>query len=287
VAAPLNTAGGGLPMDATTIVLVSRGTMSGAQMLGECLSQHEGIRCLTREHLLASVNQYGDLATRVTAQVEKAIQSYEQFSDLRRPYQILMRKALLEHARQGRLAYFGYSGHLLLERVRHFVRIRLIAPMELRIARTRERLGYTEAEAREYIRKMDQDRLRWARLMYGEDVRDPALYDLCLNVERMSMEGACGMLRNVMHEADFQPTPESVERVENQYLATEVLASLATDPRTLHLELSAKADRGRLHLVGPYLPDAEKQTVVSIARSISGVQGVEYEPGYAAAFGSS
>jgi len=178
-------------MDARTVLLVSRGTMSGGQMLGECLAQQEGIRCLTREHLLAAVNQYGDLATRVTDQVARAIQSYEQFSELRRPYQILMRKALLESARQGHLAYFGYSGHLLLDRVRHFVRIRLIAPMELRIARTQQRLGYTEADAREYIRKVDQERLRWARLMYGRDIRDPALYDLRLNIERLSMEGAC------------------------------------------------------------------------------------------------
>ena len=256
-------------------------------MLGECLAQHEGIRCLTREDLLAAVNQYGDLATRVTAQVEKAIQSYERFSELRRPYQILMRKALLEYAREGQLAYFGYSGHLLLDRVRHFVAVRLIAPMELRIARTRERLGYTEVEAREYIHKVDQERLRWARLIYGQDIRDPALYDLCLNIERLSMEGACDMLRKVMHQADFQPTPESIVQVENNYIATQALASLATDPRTLQLELSATANNGRLRLVGPYLPDADMKTLLSIARSAPGVRDVAYEPGYAAAFGHS
>lgn len=126
-------------------------------MIGECLAQHEGIRCLTREDLLAAVNQYGDIATRVAAQVEKAIQSYEQFSELRRPYLIFMKRALLEYARRGRFAYLGYSGHLLLDKVPHFVRIRLIAPMELRIARTRERLGYTEGEAREYVHRMDQE----------------------------------------------------------------------------------------------------------------------------------
>jgi len=272
-------------MNATAVLLVSRGTMSGGQMIGECLARQEGIRCLTREDLLASVNQYGDLATRVTAQVEKAIQAYGQFSELRRPYQILMRKALLEHARQGQLAYFGYSGHLLLDRMRHFVRVRLIAPMELRIARTRERLGYSEAEAREYIHRVDQERLRWARLMYGQDVRDPALYDLCLNVERLSMEGACDTLRKFMRQVDFQPTPESIAQVENQYLAVQVLAALATDPGTSQLELSASASVGRLRLVGPYLPDADMNTLLSIARSVPGVHDVEYEPGYAAAFG--
>ena len=69
--------------------------MSGGQMIGDCLAKHEGIRCVTREHLLATVNTYGDLANRVIAQVAKAADAYEQFSELRRPYRILMKQALV------------------------------------------------------------------------------------------------------------------------------------------------------------------------------------------------
>jgi cytidylate kinase len=272
------------PADTSTVLLISRGTMSGAQMIGECLAKHEGFRCVTREHLLAAVNSYGDLATRVTERVAKAVDAYEQFTELRRPYQILMRKALLEYARRGRLAYFGYSGHLLLNKVSHFVRIRLIAPMELRIARTRESLGYSEAEARDYIRRMDQERMHWARLMYGLDIRDPALYDLCLNIERLSMEGACDLLRRVTQQTDYQPTAESVAQVENDYIAAQALALLVTDSRTAHFELGASAADGVLRVVGPYLSEDEAGTVRSIAGSISGVAKVDYEPGYAPAF---
>jgi hypothetical protein len=271
-------------MDPATVLLVSRGTMSGGQMIGECLAEHEGIRYVTREHLVAAVNRFGDLATRVTAGIEKATQAYEQFSELRRPYQILMKKALLEYARQGPLAYFGYSGHLLLGKVAHFVRVRLIAPMELRIARTRERLGYSEEEARDYIRRVDQERIHWARMMYGLDIRDPALYDLCINIERLSLDGACKMLRNVMQQDDFQPTPGSITQMENDYIATQALALLVTDPRTLQLELGAAVNEGGLRLVGPYLADDSIRTVLSIAESVPGVHNVEYEPGYAPAF---
>lgn len=123
--------------------------------------------------------------------------------------------------------------------------------------------------------------------MYGQDIRDPALYDLCLNVERLSMEGACEMLRKVMRQVDFQPTPESIAQVENDYIATQALASLITDPRTLGLELSARMSDGQLRLVGPYFLEADMRTVLSIARSVPGVRNVQYEPGYASAFGRS
>lgn len=253
-------------------------------MIGECLAKHEGIHYVTREHLLAAVNRFGNLATRVTAGIVKATEEYEQFSELRRPYQVLMKRALLEYARQGRLAYFGYSGHLLLSKATHFVRIRLIAPMELRIARTRQRLGYSEVEARDYIHKMDQERTHWARMMYGVDIRDPGLYDVCLNIERLSLEGACDLLRKVMQQRDFQPTPESIAEVENDFIATQALASLAMDPRTHQLELGATTNDGVLRLEGPYLAEVDRGAVLSIAGSVPGVSSVEYEPGYAPAF---
>lgn len=271
-------------MKNSTVLLISRGTMSGGQMIGECLENHGGIRFLTREHLLAAVNNYGDLATRVTARIEKAAEAYEQFSELRRPYQILMKRALLEYARQGPLAYFGYSGHLLLDRIRHFVRIRLIAPLDQRVARTRQELHYSDEEARSYIREVDQERIRWARWSYGVDIRDPGLYDLSVNIERLSMPGACELLKHVMEHPDFQPTPESIEQAENDRVATEALALLVTDPKTMQMELGATVSQGVLRLVGPFLSEADMEIVRSIAASVPGVGSVEYEPGYAPAF---
>jgi osmotically-inducible protein OsmY len=271
-------------METRTVLLISRGSMTGGHMIGDCLARHEGIRCVTREDLLESVNSYGDIASRVTARIEKAAQAYDEFSQLRRPYQILMKRALLEYARQGCLAYFGYSGHLLVEPVRHFVLVRLIAPMEVRIARARERMGYSDEDARAYVHRQDQERTRWARWMYGVDIRDPALYDASINMARMSLETACSVLRHLMLEADFQPTPESLAQVENDYLATEVLAALVIDRRTHHLEISAKVTSGVLRLVGPYLSEWETSLVRSIAASVPGVGKIEYEPGYETAF---
>ena len=268
----------------STALLISRGTMSGATKIADCLSQFAGVRCVTREDLLTAVNTYGGIATRIAAQIVRADREYQQFSDLRRPYQIFMRRALLEYARRGRLAYFGYSGHLLLPRIAHFVRIRLIAPMEMRIARTCEVLGQTEGEARDYIRQVDVERAQWARMMYGVDLRDPAEYDLSVNLERWSLHGACELLAWTMAQQDFQPTPESVAQMENECLSTEVLAALASHPDTHLQEFGATASAGAVRLVGQFLSSDEMRIVRAVAGSVPGVQEVDYEPGYAPAF---
>jgi cytidylate kinase len=255
--------------------------MSGGQIIAQCLSHASGFRCVTREDLVPLVNRYGELATKVTASIEGAAQNYEKFSELRRPFKILMRLALLEYARRDNLAYFGYSGHLLVESIAHFIRVRLIAPTELRVRTTVERLHCTEDEARDYIRRSDMERTRWARFMYGKNIADPRLYDLCLNLERISFSAACSLLVNAVQEKEFQPTEESRVAMENMYMAAQVEAALVTDPMTHSYEISASVNSGTAKLEGPYLDEAERSLVLNIAASVPGVQHVEYEPGYA------
>jgi cytidylate kinase len=269
---------------AATAVLISRGTMSGAQRIGQCLSRTANLQCVSREDLLAAVNTYGDIATRIAARVAKAERAYEEFSEIRRPYQILMRRALMERIREGRVAYFGYSGHLLLPRIQHFVRVRLIAPIATRIAGARVALGCSEDDARDYVRQVDQERAQWTRVMYGVDLRDPAGYDLCINLERLSLPGACDLLVHIVEQSDFQPSAASAAQFENEFLATQTLAALTTNPASLHLEIGAHAEQGIVSLVGPYLSEEERDAVLAIAAAVPGVVRAEYEPGYAPAF---
>jgi cytidylate kinase len=254
--------------------------MSGSQIIARCLSHASGFRCVTREDLVPLVNRYGELATRVTASIGEATRNYQKFSELRRPFKILMRLALLEYARKENLAYFGYSGHLLVEGIAHFVRVRLIAPLELRIKTTMERMGCTEDGARDYIKRSDEERSHWARFMYGKNISDPRLYDLCINLDRMSFSTACSIMADAVREKEFQPTEESLAVMENMYKAALVEAALVTDPATHAYEISAAADNDTVWLKGPYLDDAEKSSVLGIAASVPGIKHLDYEPGY-------
>jgi len=270
--------------DATAAVLVSRGSMSGGQKVAACLAEHGGFTCITREDLVAVVNQYGDIAARLTREIGKASRDYDRFTTLRRPYRILMKKALLEYALKGHLAYFGYSGHLLLDKTVHLVRVRLTAPLSLRIQLTTERLGCSEEHAREYVRAADEERAQWARFMYGTDIRDPTQYDVCLNMERFTTEGVCRLLADLLRHPDLQPTPESLRKLENSRVATSILAALVSRDDTLPLEIGVTFEDGMARLEGPYLEPAMLDLVMDVTRSIAEVEDARYEPGYAPSF---
>ncbi|MEJ2083093.1 MAG: cytidylate kinase family protein, partial [Acidobacteriota bacterium] len=146
---------------------------------------------------------------------------------------------------------------------------------------TRDRLHCSDEEARDYIREVDEERLRWARFMYGKDLRDPMLYDLCINVDRVSFSTVCTLLMRAVAESEFQPTTESLADLEKLYLQAQIEAALVLDSRTYCHELGATFRDDRIVLEGPYLDDPDRSLVLQVASAVPGVPAIEYQPGYA------
>jgi cytidylate kinase len=262
------------------VLFISRGTMSGVQEFVKQFHSHTGLRCISREDLLAVVAKHGDLALKVVTQLSEATSAYDHFSKLRRPYVILMRQALLEELLQDNILYQGFSGQLLVPRIKHFVRIRINAPLDLRIPPTMERLKIDKESACKYIREMDEQRVRWARYTYGKDIRDPLLYDLQFNLGHMSMMVLCDILENLMSATDLQASEESQNQVRRLFQSTNIEAALVCDPRTRNFEVHAQYKENIIHLVGPYLEEKDLTVVKDIVQDTVQVQEIDYNPGY-------
>ena len=255
--------------------------MSGVHRLVDRLQDRSDIRCISVEDLVKIVNQHGEIATRIVERLATATSAYEQFSELRWPYIVLMRQAMLEEIRHDNIVYHGYSSHLLLPYLRHFVRIRIEAPLDMREKMTIEHSRCDKDKAREYIRDMDDQRVKWARFMYAQDIRNTMLYDLTLNMGHMTLGAACGIIEDIMREPDFQVTAESQAVVDELYFSTTIEEALVTDSRTASFEIRARIDKnGGVNLVGPYLDDPELEAVIEVATSVPGVDEVQYNPGY-------
>lgn len=266
------------------VIFISRGTMSGVRLLVDYLHSKTGIRCISHENLVKDVNKHGEIAARVLEKLAVAASAYDQFSELRWPYMVLMRKAMLKEIRNDNVVYHGYSGHLLLPPLRHLVRVRIEAPMKMRLTMTMQHLSCDEKKAREYIVNVDSQRVKWARFMYAQDIRDTMLYDLIVNLGHVSLKAACGIFESIMAEEDFQASKESLSEVERLYLATKIEESLVTDPRTATLEIRADVQSDGISLVGPYIEDSELTTIIKIVQTVSGTQRIRYSPGYASKF---
>jgi hypothetical protein len=263
------------------VIFISRGTMSGVRKLVECLHDEPVLRFVSREDLVDVVNRHGEIATRVMESLDRADRAYEQFSTLRRAYVVLMRQALLEEIAEDGVVYHGYSGQLLLPRLPHFLRVRIEAPIDLRLSLTMERLECDEETARDYIHDEDERRARWARFMYGQGIGNPQLYDIVVNLRWMKLADVCHLLMTFAADPEHRCCEAARQQMERLRVAASVEAALVCDPRTHALEVGATADDGRVALVGPYLEPDALGPVLEIARAAAAGRQVDYRPGYA------
>jgi cytidylate kinase len=74
------------------------------------------------------------------------------------------------------------------------LRVRLVAPLEERVAVAQARLGSSEAEAARWVRTTDRERLSFVRDHFHMDPCDPHGYDLVLNTARLSIEEAAEVI---------------------------------------------------------------------------------------------
>jgi cytidylate kinase len=264
------------------IITISRGSMSGGEALAASLAQELGYRTIAREVLVQAATNIGASEQTLTHNFETSPGLWGRLTSNRRLYVIAVQAALAEQILAGDVVYHGHAGHLLLKGVPNVLRVRLIAPLEMRARAIAAKQSLSEAAALDYIRAVDDDRVRWTRLLYDVDWRDPSLYDMVVNLETMSIATASSAVAAIARQPDFASTPDTASRVEDFVVACRVRLALATDSRTRTVEFDVSAVNGIVWLNGQ-MPHAGMMTHVNLrdeqwisetARSVSGVKEV-------------
>jgi cytidylate kinase len=96
---------------------------------------------------------------------------------------------VLTLARHGKGVIIGRGAHFILD-TKITLRVRVIAPLDVRVARIAERDGLTEADARAKVLRIDGERVAFNRHHYNADITDPHNYDMVLNSGTLGVEGA-------------------------------------------------------------------------------------------------
>ena len=139
--------------------------------------------------------------------------------------------------------------------------------------------GLTEKQAVEFVRKLDVQLSKWTKFLYGVSWQDPALYDVVLNTEDLSVEGAVATLAGMTRLDDFRPTPESRRAFDDLLLASEVWSALTVDPRTRSANVRVSADSGAVLVTGSAGGAKVLAAIDEVAAAVPGVRSVESEAG--------
>jgi cytidylate kinase len=257
------------------VITISRGSFSGGKLLAECLAGELGLRCVDRDVIVEKAAAAGAAQESLRDALAKPPTFWDRFTHTRYRYLTIIQAALCEEVSTGKVVYHGNAGHLLLHGVGHVLRARIVAPMPFRIAKVQERLKLDKDQAVAYIERMDRDRERWTRFLYGVDWCDPALYDIILNLETLNIRQACEIIATTARQSCFAETEESRAAMTDLVLASRVRAALAVDHATQDLEVQVTARDGAVSIAGRLSRFSGISDIQEIAGKVPGVSSVE------------
>lgn len=259
------------------IICICRGSKSGGKAVAECLARRLGYPILGREVAQEAAAALGVRPELLEEKMADRPGLWSRFSSMRRAYVVAVQSALAERAASGNLVYHGLSGGLLLRGVPSVFCLRLIAPMHVRVGAVMAESDMDAVTAEEYIHDIDESRARWVKVMYGEDILDPALYDMVINLEALPVDGACAVVAKAVDQPEFEVTERVSRALDDFLMACRVKLALAGDPELRTLELEAEAEGGRVVVRGGAPLHKTGRTgsrIVELARSVPGVREV-------------
>lgn len=258
------------------IITISRGSHSRGKEVAEKVAKKLGYECISREVILEASEDFNVPEVMLLQAVYNVPTVFDRFMYGKERYRAFIEAALLKQFRKNNLVYHGFAGHFFVRNVPHALKVRIIANFEDRVQFVMSEKGILRKDAIQFLEKLDNERVKWSEYFYGIDTRNPELYDLLININKISTDDAVDIIHSTVSLKTFETTPESQQMVEDLYLAA-MVKGLMID-KYPDAEISAKDG-----VVSVYLRDTEnlkdeaKKEVESLVKSIAGVKEVKIQ----------
>jgi cytidylate kinase len=249
---------------------------SGGPEIGMALAQRLGYRYVDQEIISDAVRRYGLAEDKASHLDESKPTLFERFDVETRYYITVLQTTLLEFAEQDNCILMGRGGQWLLRGIPQVLRLRVIAPFEMRvkqwIKRTAEVTGETpnQRAAVEFVRRDDGERAGRMRYLYEVDLDDPSLYDFVVNTEKLRYDAVVEVVERAVRRPETATTEEGRKLLASRVLVSRVQVALATNPDTRRYRITVEARDGIVVLEGT----AALDRAVEVARTVPGVKEV-------------
>lgn len=251
------------------IISISRGSYHRGRDVAHAVAGMLRYECISRGSLLENSEIYDIPEIRLLPNVHHATQILERFSFGRERFVNYMSSSILRFLKNDNHVYHGLAGQFFLDGVRHVIKVRVIADLDERVEAEAERKNISREEARRRLIQDDEERRKWAKLLYGIDISEPANYDMVLNISTMGVGDAACLIARSADFPCYQATESSTRLIRNLALRSEVKAALFDYPQA-----TVFVDNGAVR-IQIKVPEAQEQRVQTrLGEVLSGIPGI-------------
>lgn len=183
---------------------------------------------------------------------------------------------VFSQAQRGNVVLRGWGATLLLRPVSHVVSVRITRSFGKRVDWLMESLGIDDRGAAEAeVRRSDEAHANRMKAQFGVAWGDPVLYDLVINMDRITVDTAVAQVLALAARPEFAETDASRARLQALALNARVRAALKANESTAGTNVDIDSAGGKVALAGMVLNDAERAEVERVATTIAGVGNVD------------
>ena len=260
------------------VITISRGSYSKGKEVAEGIAARLGYDCISRDILLEASDRFDIPEIKLLHAIHDAPSILDRFTHGNVAYITYIQSALLEHVKEGNVVYHGLAGHILLKDIEKVLKVRILADPGLRVAVVMEREQVGEKEAGRMISKIDEERRKWTRRLYGVDPRDPSLYDLVVCIDKIKVEGAICLICEAASQEAFRLKEQDLQKLRDLALSCKVKSAL------LDLDHNVTVTSEYGNVVVFTKGDERKagkleKKIVSLASEIEGIHNMEVRAG--------
>lgn len=228
------------------VLTISRDLGSGGNDVGRAISDSLGYRFVDRESLHERLRAAGVKWEKGTEGFdEHSPRMWERYDWFFRGFVAMLHSLILDEAASDNVVIMGRGANYLLKNVPFSLRVRIVAPVPIRIERTAAREKIDVESARRLVDKTDRERAGFLLSVYGTDGKDPADYDAVFNSAALPVEAIAEDIRKRLSEKDLLKDAKSLADLQMSALALHVKAGLLTDlpffMSTLEVEFDGEA----------------------------------------------
>ena len=199
-----------------SVIVISKGSYSHGNEVATRVAQKLSLNCISRDILIGTSKKFNIAELRLIRAIEDAPSFLEKYTFGREKYIKYIKAAILNELAKGKVIYHGFAGHFFVHDISHVLKVRINADMEERIAYMMKRENVSKEDAVQLVKKVDEERTKWSLKLYGMDNWDSRLYDLVINIGKVTLDHAVDLVCQTVQLKAFQPTAESQKQIEKR-----------------------------------------------------------------------
>jgi cytidylate kinase len=199
--------------------------------IGRSVAAMMGYQYIDREIILEDLRKIGSKWEDWAKELDEHCPTIWEKNDWSfRGFTALIQSEILQYALLDRVVIMGRGSNFLLEGIGSAYRVRLVAPIEYRIARIMEREDLDYSTAQWLLKKTDSERLCFISSIYDKQIHDPAGYDAIYEVDTTTTDVIVQSIIAILKEKEAENTPEVKDILRMRAAAARVKAGIATNP---------------------------------------------------------